>query len=777
MIVSKSLLIVESPAKIRTILDIVGHKYDIRSSVGHIRDIPVDSMGIDIEHNFRMTFVTIKGKHKVINDLKAAAHKADRVLIATDPDREGEAIAWHVSQLVPPATPVERITFNAITRGEIERALAHPTQINQPLVDAQFARRIIDRLIGYLLSPEASRHLGEKFSVGRVQSPALALIVEREREIRAFVPTAYWVIGAVYKKSEVEFTALLKSGHVKDEAEAARVAAAIGTAPEHRVAGVEAKEVAKNPPPPFITSTFQRAAFKGLRMGSTRAMRIAQDLYEGMEVAGKHVALITYMRTDSPRISAEGIEAAREQVVAQIGVEYYKRRNFRGKAAAQEAHEAIRPAHPEITPEMVKNDLERPHFMVYSLIYKRWLASQMKPALYRQVTVDIRAGEVELKTVGSTLTFEGFLRVYGKDLNEQEPDEDGDDGKLPKMAEGDLLQFVSVKNEKKMTQPPPRYNNGSLVEKLEGLGIGRPSTFAAIVDLIQKREYVEEASKRREFQPTAKGEKLYDYLKEFRPVVVDYEFTARMEAELDAVEEASKPYLEVVNEEFERVKDAYEIYKKSGGFAMSHKPTAKQIGLADRIAKAINKPIPDEVRGDSKKLSEWIDGTKEGDALVALPPSEKQIAYAESLARDTGMALTEELRTDSAKISQFISQTRKILDHKIAANKRPLLICYAEDGVEKDIETIEVIDIIDQPDKKAVGLRMNLRQTKWIPRSQIARLGDQALILKSKWAVENIYSKSAKDAGAKGGKRPAKRGWKRGGWKRGATPVPPPEQE
>ncbi|NLF38059.1 type I DNA topoisomerase [bacterium] len=776
---ARELLVVESPAKIRTIRDIVGRKFEIRASVGHIRDIPPDSMGVDIEKDFRMTFVTIKGKAKVIQELKAAAQKADRVYIATDPDREGEAIAWHVSQLVPAAKPVERITFNAITRSEIEHALKNPTQINQSLVESQFARRIIDRLIGYLLSPEASRHLGDKYSVGRVQSPALALIVEREREIRAFVPTPYWILGAVYRKDNIEFTALLSAGQVKDENEAGRIAEAILNAPAHGVASVESREVAKNPPPPFITSTFQRAAFKALRMSSKRAMRIAQDLYEGIDVGGKHVALITYMRTDSPRISNEGIEAAREQVVAQFGQDYYQRRNFRGKAGAQDAHEAIRPAHPEITPEMVKNQLEKAHLQVYSLIYKRWLASQMKPALFNQVTVNIKAGEVALKAVGSTLTFEGFLKIYGRDLNEQEQDEDGEDRRLPKLAEGDALEFVSVKNDKKMTQPPPRYNNGSLVEKLESLGIGRPSTYAAIVELIQERGYVEESSKNRQFVPTVKGEKLYDYLKEFRGIVVDYEFTANMEGELDGVEEGKKPYLDVVKEEFERVKDAYEIYKKSGGFGMAHKPTAKQLALSGRLAKAAGIEIPQDALTDSKKLSDWIDHVKDTVHLGKLPPSDKQLAYAAALARDTGLELSDEMRNDSEKISQFINQARKILDKKVAANKRPFAINYMEEGIEREFETTDVIDVIDTPEKKAVGLRLNVRQTKWIPRSQIVRLADSVLTLKSKWAAETVYkgARYKRGAGQAGGEGAARGKGARRFTRKGARKSPPAAQE
>ena len=754
---ARNLIIVESPAKIRTIREIVGRQYDIRASIGHIKDIPTNSLGVDVEHGFEMKFVTVKGKTRAISEIKAAAQHASHVYLATDPDREGEAIAWHVSQLVPTDVPVERITFNAITRTDIQQALRAPRQIDQHLVDAQRARRIIDRLIGYILSPEATRHLGDSFSVGRVQSPAVALVVEREREIRAFVPEAYWLIRATYSHKDTEFVAALKSGRVKNEAEAARILAAIQAAQHHAVTSVAEDEVLKNPPPPFITSTFQRAAFKAFHMGSQRAMRIAQDLYEGVEISSKHVALITYMRTDSPRMSAEGMTAAKDEITTQFGAEYYQRRAFKGKSTAQDAHEAIRPAHPEITPEMARQHLDKSHFLIYDVIYKRWLASQMKPAAYKRVRAVIAAGDVELEAVGITMTFEGFLKAYGADLNEQEKEDETGEKRLPPLAQGDHPAFVSADSEAKTTQPPPRYNNGSLVEKLENLGIGRPSTYAAIVERIQVTGYVEEASKRREFVPTPKAEKLYDYLKKYRAIVVDYEFTTRMEKELDEVEEGTKPYLDVVKEEFERVKDAYEVYKKSGGFGMNHKPTARQLALAERLATAAKQDIPDDARDDSKKLSTWIDAVKEQANLPALPPSERQLSYASSLAHDTSMELSDELKGDASKLSKFIDQARKILDRKIASNSREFAVNYMSDeGVELEYEKTQVVDVIDKPDKKAVGLRLNLKDTRWIPRSQISRLTELVLTLKNKWAAENVYGGASRKPQSRGG-------WRRGG--------------
>ena len=741
---SKSLIVVESPAKIRTIKNIVGRRFDICATIGHIKDIPTNSLGVDVENDFRMKFVTIKGKAKSINNIKAAAKKVDHIYLATDPDREGEAISWHVAQMVPSTTPIERITFNAITRSEIESALRNPGQINQNLVNSQFARRIIDRLIGYLLSPEASRHLGEKFSVGRVQSPAVALIVEREREIRAFVPEPFWVIKANYKKGEDSFIANLKAGKITDEKKAIKIFESIKNAETHSVTKVAKSEVKKNPPPPFITSTFQRAAFQTFGMASKRAMRIAQGLYEGKEISGKHIALITYMRTDSPRISSEGLAAAKDQVLTQYGKDYYQSRNFKGKAGAQDAHEAIRPAHPEITPDMAKDFLEAADYKIYKLIYQRWLASQMKSARYNKVKALINADSTEMEAVGLTLVFDGFLLAYGRGMEvarEKEADK-----KLPVLSEGDLLQLLEATNERKMTTPPARYNNASIIEKLEKLGIGRPSTYAAIVDLIQQREYAIEIGKRREFQATPRGEKLYDYLKEHRPVAIDYKFTAEMESKLDSIELGEKSYVDVVKDEFKVIQDAYEMFKKSGGFGMAHKPTARQLQFADRLSTASGKEIPGEALTDSKILSKWIDEIKDDADLPPLPPSKKQLLYAEALARDTEMSLTEEMKGDAAKISGFIDQARKILDQKLSSSKRSFTINYMDEGVEHEFDKLEILDIIDEEEKKAIGLRVTLRATKWIPRSQIERHSDQVLTLKNKWAAENVYV-SAKSTG------------------------------
>ncbi len=411
---NRGLIVVESPSKIKTIHQIVGNKYVIKATVGHIMEMPKSRLGVDVDEGFKVTLKPIKGKSNVISDLKKAAQEAGEVYLATDPDREGEAIAEHVCGILPRTKRIHRIMFNAITPSEINHALGNPTTINLKRVDAQKARRAIDRLIGYLLSPEASFYMGEKnFSVGRVQSPAVGLIVEREREIANFKPTPYWIIKADYESQGQKFTAQLKKGRLEDEAEAQNIFALLQAARKHVVKSVETSEVTRNPMPPFITSTFQRAAFRAYHFDPKFAMELAQTLYQGVEIKGKQVALITYMRTDSTRISKEGMDMAQKQIEKQFGEKYYQRRFYKSKKGAQDAHEAIRPAHPEITPESVKEDLTEPCYKIYSLIYKRWLATQMKPAVYDKTKALIDSDGVEMEAEGKVLKFEGFLKAYG----------------------------------------------------------------------------------------------------------------------------------------------------------------------------------------------------------------------------------------------------------------------------------------------------------------------------------------------------------------------------
>ena len=761
---NRGLIVVESPSKIKTIHQIVGNKYVIKATIGHIMEMPKSRLGVDVEDGFKVTLKPLHGKSNVISDLKKAAKEAGEIFLATDPDREGEAIAEHVCGMLPHTKRIHRIMFNAITPSEINHALENPTTINLKRVDAQKARRAIDRLIGYLLSPEASYYMGEKnFSVGRVQSPAVGLIVEREREIANFKPVPYWLLKADYAIKGQSFTAQLKSGRIEDEKEAEELFKKLEAASNHTVKEVEKSEVQKNPMPPFITSTFQRAAFRAYHYDPKFAMELAQQLYQGVEIKGKQVALITYMRTDSTRISKEGMDMAQKQIEKQFGEQYYQRRFYKSAKGAQDAHEAIRPAHPEITPEEVKDSLSEPCFKIYSLIYKRWLASQMKPAVYDKTKATIMSDDIEMEAEGRTLKFEGYLKAYGYDLSEDETDEK--EAKLPPLKEGDALAMSEPRCERKETQPPPRYNSGSLVEKLEKLNIGRPSTYATIVDKIQERQYVEELRPKREFKPTERGFRLYDYLKEKRPLVMNYDYTADLEKDLDQIEDGEKDYLTVMEKLFEPLK---EVYSNSSGFAVT-KPTAKQLDMAKRLSQAVKKEIPESALVNSKELSKWIDETKEkqGKSLV-LPPSDKQLSYAERLSKDTGIPITDEMRQSAEKISSFIDTASKILEHNLKMAMHPIKVNYVIDEEQhtKDFGELNIVDIVDEKDKKAVGLKTGVSQMTWIPRSQIVFLSNDILTLKSEWAVSKFiekkpaparFGKGKKGTDAKAEKAPAKK--------------------
>ena len=749
---NRGLIVVESPSKIKTIHQIVGNKYVIKATVGHIMEMPKSKLGVDVEDDFKVTLLAQRDKSAVISDLKKAASEASEIFLATDPDREGEAIAEHVSKLFSSGKRVRRIMFNAITPSEINQALANPTTINMPRVYAQQARRAIDRLIGYLLSPEASYYMGEKnFSVGRVQSPAVGLIVEREREIQNFKPQPYWILKANYKIDNQIFTAQYKDGRIEDEKLAEKLHAELQNAKEHRVTEVEKDETSRNPMPPFITSTFQRAAFRAYHYNPKFAMELAQQLYQGVEIKGRQVALITYMRTDSTRISKEGLDMALKQIEKLYGAQYFQRRLYKSRKGAQDAHEAIRPAHPELTPEEVQPYLSEPCFKVYSLIYRRYLASQMKSAVYDRTRAKIFSDSVEMLAEGKTLKFEGFLKAYGYDLSEDETSEEQEDT-LPKLEKNDLLTLAETTCERKETQPPPRYNSGSLIEKLEKLNIGRPSTYATIVDKIQERQYVTENRPKRDFTPTPRGIRLYDYLKEKRPLVMNYDYTAELEKDLDQIEEGEKNYVEVMEKLFAPLKEVYADFQGFG----SSKPTVKQLDMAKRLAIATKKEIPASALTNAKELSAWIDETKQagGDDLV-LPPSDKQLAFAERLAKEIGMELTKEMRESAPKISKFIDTANKILEHNLMSAMHQIKIeCVAEDGKTKECGSLNIVDVIDEKDKKAVGFKTGTTQITWVPRSQIVGLSCDVVTLKSEWAYSKFIEKKpdASRFGAKGAK-------------------------
>jgi DNA topoisomerase-1 len=533
----KDLIIVESPAKVKTIKKFLGNAYAVEASVGHVRDLPQKKLGVDEKEDFAPQYQIIPGKQKVVTKLKDAAASASTIYLAPDPDREGEAIAWHVAEILKDADkPIHRIQFNEITAKAVREALAHPRDINEKLFLSQQARRILDRLVGYKVSPILWQKVKSGISAGRVQSVALRLVVDREKERRAFVPVEYWNFKArLAGDTPPEFEAeLVKFKGKKLEigsAEAAAAAEAAILGNPFVVAEVAEKERKKSPPPPFITSTLQQAANQRLGYSAKRTMGAAQKLYEGLELGDKGtVALITYMRTDSTRIADEARDAAREFIVGALGPDYYpeKARHFRSKAGAQDAHEAIRPVDVTLTPADVKALLPKDLFTLYKLIWERFVASQMSEARFWDTAADIAAGPGLFKAKGQRLIFPGYLKVYGQEA--------GDEAKsLPPLAKDQVLKLQELKKEQKFTQPPPRYTEASLVRELEEKGIGRPSTYAAIISTLIDRDYARLEDKH--FVPSELGETVSDLLAEHFVKIMDVGFTAGMEEALDAVAE------------------------------------------------------------------------------------------------------------------------------------------------------------------------------------------------------------------------------------------------
>ncbi|MBX5476145.1 MAG: type I DNA topoisomerase [Clostridia bacterium] len=545
---SKAIVIVESPAKAKTIEKFLGRKYSVVASMGHVRDLPKSQLGVDIERGFEPRYITIRGKGPVIKKIRDSLKKASGVFLATDPDREGEAISWHLAQLLDldPRRPL-RITFNEITKTAIERAVREPRPIDERLVDAQQARRVLDRLVGYKLSPLLWRKVRGGLSAGRVQSVAVRLIVDREAEIEAFVPQEYWTLDALLRTAAGGATFSARYLGVGDEKRELPDRTAVeeilrqveGAA--FRVVSVQKRERHRNPAPAFTTSTLQQEASRKLGFTAQRTMRIAQQLYEGLEVPGEGlVGLVTYIRTDSTRISQEAQAEAQEYIRGQWGEAYSQRRA--GGGGAQDAHEAIRPTRTARHPDAVKASLTRDQYRLYRLIWERFVASQMAPAVYDAVSVDIDAGGHRFRATGSTLKFAGFMVLYTEGRDEDGGEEG--DTRLPELAQGQPLELVELRPEQHFTQPPPRYTEAMLVRALEEKGIGRPSTYAPIIETIQQRGYVYREDKR--FRPTELGIVVTGLLKEYFPEVVDVEFTAAMEANLDKIEAGEADWREVV---------------------------------------------------------------------------------------------------------------------------------------------------------------------------------------------------------------------------------------
>lgn len=561
----KSLLIVESPTKARTLGKYLGKDFVVKASVGHVKDLPKNRLGIDVEHDFEAAYQVMGTKKKVLSELNQAAARADAIYLGPDPDREGEAIAWHIAEEIrEKEKPFYRVLFYELTQSAIQEALHNPGKLNRDLYDAQQARRILDRLVGYLISPILWQKVKPGLSAGRVQSVALRLICERESEIQRFVTEEYWTIDArlsprMHDDSQEApvapdegFTATLfrcgkKKCKISDEEEAQNLKKRLLDL-DYQVNRIERKKKRKNPSPPFITSTLQQEAARKLRFSAKQTMRVAQKLYEGLEIgdAGA-VGLITYMRTDSTRLSDEAVAAARQYIQGSWTQEYLPSKPvfYKSKAGAQGAHEAIRPTDVNRTPEAVAPYLTKEQSALYSLVWKRFVACQMAPAIISQTIVDIGAGEFLFRVSGSIVDFPGFMRVY-VEVGDDAKDPDSEEKWLPELTEGQKLRLLEIIPKQHFTQPPPRYSEASLIKELEELGIGRPSTYATILSTILEREYAALAKQR--LQPTELGRLINELLVDNFPHVLDVAFTANMEKRLDDVEAGQTGYLQLLND-------------------------------------------------------------------------------------------------------------------------------------------------------------------------------------------------------------------------------------
>ncbi len=546
-----NLVIVESPSKANTIKGYLGSGYKVIASKGHVRDLPKSSLGVDIDNNFEARYINIRGKGDLIKELKKEAKKATKVFLATDPDREGEAISWHLANALGlDAQKAKRITFNEVTKSAIKAAIKVPRDIDMDLVNSQQARRILDRIVGYKISPILWKSIKSGLSAGRVQSVATRIIVEREEEIKAFNPEEYWTIDALLE-SEVKKSFKSKfygeDGKKIDlhtEADANDVLKAI-EGKEFIVTSVKKAVRTKNPLPPFITSTMQQEASRKLGFQLQRIMKVAQELYEGINIGSKNggvQGLITYMRTDSLRISADAQAAAKDYIVNNYGDSYYPStpRVYKSKGNAQDAHEAIRPSKITLTPDSIKKYLTPDQFKLYKLIWSRFVASQMEAATFDTVNAVITANNKEFHASGSTVKFAGYLTIY------QENDSDKDSNSLPELNEGQVLKALDIKTEQHFTEPPARYTEASLIKFLEEMGIGRPSTYSPIITTIIQRNYVKRQSK--VLMPTPLGEVTTKLMKESFPDIVDYKFTATLEDRLDSIESGENTLLGVLSD-------------------------------------------------------------------------------------------------------------------------------------------------------------------------------------------------------------------------------------
>jgi DNA topoisomerase-1 len=585
----KSLVIVESPAKARTLSRFLGDKYSLKASLGHIRDLPKSKLGIDVENSFTPKYSIPREKSKLVKELKEAAKKASAVYLATDPDREGEAISWHIAEVTQTdKIPYRRVVFHEITKDAVEEAFKHPRDVDMKLVNAQQARRILDRLVGYLISPVLWKKVRRGLSAGRVQSVAVKIIVDREREIQKFVPVEYWIIEVELakkpKSKESAFRATLvgladgKKLEIHNKGDSDSVVADLKQA-EYSVLKIETKKATRQPAPPFITSTLQQEAWRKLHFSAKQTMAIAQQLYEGLPVGNEgNIGLITYMRTDSTNVARQAVVETREYIEEKYGKEYlpeHARSFTRSAKFAQEAHEAIRPTSTRREPLHIKQYLNPSQFRLYQLIWQRMVASQMAAAIFDNTTVDIKAKSRQsylLRTASSVIKFPGFITLYTEGRDEEEP-EDKKNPAINKLAKGDELELIDLFPEQRFTQPPSRFTEATLVKMLEQYGIGRPSTYAPTISTIQERDYVTKTGG--SFQPTDMGFLVNDLLHENFPEIVDIKFTAKMENDLDEIANEDRNWVDVVQNFYTPFAKTLEKAEKIERIKMPEIPTGE----------------------------------------------------------------------------------------------------------------------------------------------------------------------------------------------------------
>ena len=545
------LIIVESPAKANTIKKFLGGSTKVVASMGHIRDLPKSKLGVNIENDFEPEYINIRGKGDLIKSLKADAKKAKKVYLATDPDREGEAIAWHLAKILEDnKEKITRVTFNEITKSAVQKAIKEPRDIDLDTVDAQQARRILDRIVGYKISPLLWKKVKRGLSAGRVQSVAVKLIVDRENEIENFIPQEYWNIYANLKdeKSKKEFEARFygKDGKKQEITSKEQVDEILKNIEKSKyvVSDIKKSEKKRNPAPPFTTSTMQQEASRKLGFTLKKTMSVAQGLYEGVKISDRGtVGLITYMRTDSTRISEEARAAAKTHILSTYGEEFYENRYYKTNKDAQDAHEGIRPTYSDIEPDDIKDELTKDQYKLYKLIYNRFMASQMKPAIYDTMAVNIKANEYDFKANGQSLKFKGFMILYVEGTDEKE---DEQEGMLPELQENQEVKLIKINPKQSFTEPPSRYTEASLVKALEEKGIGRPSTYSPTITTILERRYIEKIQK--QLAPTELGKIVNKLLTENFADIINVEFTAKIENEFDEIAEGKEEWKKMIRE-------------------------------------------------------------------------------------------------------------------------------------------------------------------------------------------------------------------------------------